>query len=242
MSVQMNAHLLSTLDEQGWQDLQIYEDLQRWILIDLAKEALSETELKQHVLTRVQGTAAILFDLVFSDFLQLLIKQDLIVSTEDQLTLSDGFKEKVVSQISEIDSDERQSTLPSENSVTKETQITSTDSLDEHFVSKKNYVDPLTYISSGHKETLFTIRRLDRLLNALDGLTIQQNRLQEILNLPPSSLSRLLKQTNQMEMTRIDGQFIKLHWHGHKLVRLARQERLKTLGRIAARMRKEDSD
>ena len=109
--------------------------------------------------------------------------------------------------------------------------------MSKSYNEESKYVDPLDRISE-KDESIFTIRRLNQILNALDGLTLMRKQLHESVQMSHADFGQLLDKMSAFDLIRCENNRIKLHFHGNKIVRLLRNERHKTLARIAERMRK----
>ena len=136
------------------------------------------------------------------------------------------------------DTDEDQTEISIQVALNQDEADSDSDSiLSPSHAEESKYIDPLDRISE-KDESIYTIRRLNQVLNALDGFTLMYKQLHESTQMNPSDFNRLLQKMSEFDLIRQEDNLIKLHFHGSKVIRLLRDERKKTLARIAERMRK----
>ncbi|MCB9521923.1 MAG: hypothetical protein H6702_00915 [Myxococcales bacterium] len=72
---------------------------------------------------------------------------------------------------------------------------------------------------------LFTSLKLNRLLDSLDNAQLLRSQLARRVDLSGEDLERFLTVTAALEITRVDGQMVELHWKGRELARTSNVDR-----------------
>ena len=218
---------ISEFTLKDWFSLGVYQDFQQLIIKSACAEAMIEHQIKQEIAQALEGPPQALFRLTCSELIDQLVDEEKVLRSDGRVEVHPMWLE-VITRYLGGHSDPFLIPQQEEPSSIDEKKTAS---------STREYVDPLSRISD-EAETLFTTRRLDAALTALDGLTLLQDGLRQLLSMEDSTdFIRLLEAMETFELIRREGQYVKLDLHGNKVIRLARTERLKALGLIAKRMR-----
>jgi hypothetical protein len=218
---------ISEFTLKDWFSLGVYQDFQQLIIKSAFADSMLEHQLKQEVSQTLEGSPQALFRLTCSELIDQLVDEEKVLRSDGKIAVHPIWLE-VITRYLDGHSDPFLIPQREEAPSREEKKIAP---------STREYVDPLSRISD-EVETLFTTRRLDAALTALDGLTLLQDGLRQLLSMENSTdFTRLLESMETFELIRCEGQYVKLDLHGNKVIRLARPERLKALGLIAKRMR-----
>ena len=227
--------LLSWTSEQ-WHLLEIYDQPTQALITYLSDTPRPSEDIKDALLRQYQGGAQTLIQLTFDDLLQRLVTLQYVSQDQDVFDLTEVLREQINSIVEGRFDEEDPQDISDHSSIIFEDDLPSAPSTD----SDQKYIDPLDRIST-KDESIYTIRRLNQILNALDGLTLMHAQLRESVQMELSDFNRLLQKMSDFDLIRYEDHRIKLHFHGSKIIRLLRDERKKTLARIAERMRRESN-
>ena len=229
----LSSQILLSWTSDQWHSLGIYDQPTQALIISLSDHPRPSEEIKDGLLQQYQGSVKTLINLTFDDLLQRLITLKYVGQDQEHFDLTAQLKAQLISVIDGTFGQKVPNPNTPEAKPTGEDEATPRSS-----VSESKYIDPLERISKAD-ESIYTIRRLNQVLNALDGLTLMHKQLHESIQMDLSDFNRLLKKMSDFDLIRYEDQRIKLHFHGSKIIRLLRDERKKTLARIAERMRRE---
>lgn len=236
--IHMSRTQWENLQIEDWHDLGIYQDFYQNLLIEISQESQDEKILKDILINQFEGVKKTLFTLTAHELIDQLIEFKYCYRQESLIVLNPKWYKKVLQQQSlwveqeqEQDQDEKTEAI---------NEILIADSIVSDSEQTQEYLDPMSYLSD-ESESLFTANRLENVLNALDGLTLLEKQLNALLNLSTNEdFQHLINVMEHHELIRREAPFIRLNFHGNKVVRLNRSEKQKTLARLASRMRRED--
>lgn len=237
MSTSPSTFELSALTLEEWRSLRVYQDLYQLLLslihdqglvLEEGSERATDEALKAQALSRLKGPPRQLLDLTFEELIQQLLDAHWIRRVDERLSLSKSFERRVTRLLDGHDPFEQ----PKPNLVKpKAPQRRPEVGLE--------YVDLFAHVSE-EDDTLFTARHLDRVVSSLDGLTLLLSGLYELISFSDDlRFPELLDAMERALLLKREGEFIKLDLHGAQIARVERTERLKQLGVIAERMRRD---
>ena len=233
------AHLpieLKALTREEWRSLRVYQDLYQLLLTLIHDQPTpeegaaraSDDELKSRALSQLTGPPRQLLELTFEDLIQQLLDAHWIRRVDDELSLSRSFERRVHQLLDGHDPFEvpqAKVKKPKEAPRKQETDL--------------EYVDLFAHVSE-EDDTLYTARHLERVVSALDGLTLLLSGLYELISFSDDPrFAELLEAMERALLLKREGEFIKLELHGAQIARETRSDRLKQLGVIAERMRRD---
>ena len=262
---QVSALQWQNITQDDWHALGVYQSFYQYLLIKLAQGINSESQLVASVQTELKEGEYTLFSLTAHEVVEQLIESRYCYRQDELLVLNPRWYQKVLQQL-DLEPDEILNELQTSTQTTEsmsgetlnhtddqssihdldsttttshspEAHHTSTTSSDHEELSTP-YLDPLSLVSED-RESLFTTLRVEKILHVLDGLTLLEKQLLDLIDLSESELDQVIQLMEKYELVKRQSPFIKLNVHGNKLVRLSRSEKQSALSRLTARMRKE---
>lgn len=238
---------LSALTQPQWHALRVYQDLYQLLLTLLndtpkpereaseedpellGAQGISEALLQEEASRTLQGPTRQLLELTFDELIQQLLDAQWVRRLPSgDLALSRSFERRVLKV---IDGQEPFT----EPKVTKRPVERAKPAPQDEL----EYVDLFTHISQDN-ETLLTARHLERIVSALDGVTLMMNSVYELVSFSKDpEFPELINAMEGAELLTREGKYIKLTLAGANIARESRAERLTLLGVIAERLRRD---
>ena len=234
---------LSALTREEWHSLRVYQDLYQLLLTlihderahDLSSSEegeplhLDDSALRSRALERLSGPPKQLLKLTFEELIQQLIDARWIKRVDERLSLSYSFERRISRLLDGLDPFE----------VAQKTSAKRSAEAPRRSEPELEYVDLFAHVSE-EDDTLLTARHLEQVVAALDGLTLLVDGLYELISFSDDPrFPALLSTMERATLLKREGQYIKLELQGAQIAREERAERLKLLGVIAERMRRD---
>jgi len=254
---------LSALTQDEWHALRVYQDLYQLLLTLVHRERSAadsaegeadgeahgegegevdeglegelrapgalDAELKEEALAQLSGAPRQLLELTFDELIQQLLDAHWIRRVDERLALSRPFSRRVHLLLDGRD--------PFESP--KKTRADKPKEGPRRAGPDLEYVDLFAHVSE-EDDSLFTARHLERVIATLDGLTLLLSGLYELISFSDDErFPELIEAMSRAQLLKREGQFVKLDLQGGLIARESRPERLKQLGVIAERMRRD---